>query len=181
MSILKWKTVDTVLTSTAPQQEHLSVAELLFRTSPFTTLDVLTARYVVYHLLDAVAITLISDVACTVFFVFSFVQRGKSAGVEDTSCTRCPAGKFQDETGKSTCKECPSGSTKDSKQGATSLADCTECSCPPGTYISDDCSCQHCPQGTYSEEPNQSDQTACLYCSSKFLVWYLWLTCTRCV
>jgi hypothetical protein len=41
-------------------------------------------------------------------------------------CILCPAGKFGEEEGSSSCQECPSG--KSSEQGSTECSDC------PGEY-----------------------------------------------
>jgi len=107
----------------------------------------------------------------------------------DSSCKLCPAGKYQDEYGKSNCKDCPVGmysaeegyaacincanGRAQALRGQTTCVECeagrhteTEraalCSgCLPGTYSKPDATgCLDCPKGKTSE----NRATECTFC-----------------
>ena len=75
--------------------------------------------------------------------------------VEGTGCISCPAGTYQNASGKSECIPCPAGEY----QSESGKSQCE--SCPAGTYTKYKGSirCIDCPPGSYQ---NASGQTNCL-------------------
>eukprot|EP00299_Pterocystis_sp_00344_P014753 c7324_g1_i4.p1 GENE.c7324_g1_i4~~c7324_g1_i4.p1 ORF type:complete len:413 (-),score=24.26 c7324_g1_i4:249-1487(-) len=71
-------------------------------------------------------------------------------------CSACTNGAWQDEIGKSSCKGCPSGQIiRDLIQVAPTTPPCQDC--PVGQYrIADRSYCSDCNAGTYQDKPGQS-------------------------
>ena len=102
------------------------------------------------------------------FFIYCTTQKGQfqdSDNYNEDSCTNCPKGEYQDETGKSSCKDCPSGNSN-GMEGARNTAECDRSSCPTGKYGLEP-PCQDCPQGKYLDEAGQTEQSDCKACPSK--------------
>lgn len=81
-----------------------------------------------------------------------------TAGTETDNCTKCEAGTYQDQPGKTSCKQCPAG-TYQNEQGKDSCN-----SCEAGTYQDEQgkASCKSCPAGTSQANTRQSSCIICL-------------------
>ncbi|MCR4881334.1 MAG: hypothetical protein K6A44_05215, partial [bacterium] len=76
----------------------------------------------------------------------------------------CPAGQYQDETGKTTCKNCSAG-TYQNETGKTSCKNCSV-----GTYQNETgkTSCKNCDADSYQDE---TGKTSCKNCPSNSGTW----------
>ena len=75
-----------------------------------------------------------------------------------TSCSECLAGTYQNEAGKTSCKKCAGGKT--SASGASTSQDCT--SCPKGSFAGPGSSvCIPCPSGFYQ---HLTEKSVCYGC-----------------
>ena len=75
-----------------------------------------------------------------------------------TSCSECLAGTYQNEAGKTSCKKCAGGKT--SASGASTSQDCT--SCPKGSFSGPGSSvCIPCPSGFYQ---HLTEKSVCYGC-----------------
>ncbi|EGD80270.1 hypothetical protein PTSG_13064 [Salpingoeca rosetta] len=90
----------------------------------------------------------------------------------DTTCSSCPAGKFQDDYGRADCETCPS-SQYNPYTGRSSCRDCssgyyrsspsTQTRCQPGYRCPGSCSRIACSPGTYQ---NSYRQVSCKSCEA---------------
>ena len=89
---------------------------------------------------------------------------GSYASTEQALCTRCGAGRFQSQVGRSTCDVCPAGSS--CAEGAVAPVACSS-----GTVASqpERGVCADCPAGAYQRERGATGCTICRagsYCST---------------
>ena len=103
----------------------------------------------------------------TLYAQFTACGKGTYNEGDKPSCTKCAAGKYQNETGKTSCKSCPDGypnsaegadaQTKCYKNNSCSTSTCSEsgCNCwvssASGTYSYTDTCSTHCTLETCSK------------------------------
>ena len=108
----------------------------------------------------------ISETNCT---ACPFGQYGKDAATTATNsddwyhrlCLDCPAGKYQNETGKAylvSCKDCGLG-----KFSGTGQQNCDECDAGKFADVQGLSVCKECPHGKWQ---NQQSQSACKFCAA---------------
>jgi hypothetical protein len=91
---------------------------------------------------------------------------GKIAQADDTKCTNCMIGMYQNENGKGICKPCESGTWSDAV-GSSSSSNCKECK--KGTYstakgASANSTCNACPPGKHSQQVGAMNSQVCDLC-----------------
>lgn len=98
----------------------------------------------------------------------TLASAGGCRGSDDTVCTECSFGLFQDEIGSDkTCQvqpECPTGLWLSDPGTASVRRNCTECTvCPPGNFVFERCStvldtaCFFCDFGKFSDVENATE------------------------
>ncbi|XP_063614589.1 sushi, von Willebrand factor type A, EGF and pentraxin domain-containing protein 1-like isoform X2 [Penaeus indicus] len=88
---------------------------------------------------------------------------GTFARREETMCTPCPAGFYQDQSRQGSCKRCPSG-TYTRTTGTKSSLECVPV-CGYGTYSPTGLvPCLNCPRNSYTEAPPEDGFKECQAC-----------------
>lgn len=79
------------------------------------------------------------------------------------SCTTCPEGTYQHETGKSSCNKCDAG-TYNPNKGSTTKDACI--ACDAGTYQAEEgqSSCNKCDAGTHNPKKGSTTDADCIAC-----------------
>ena len=93
-----------------------------------------------------------------------YVRSSNAKGYHDgnADCTDCPAG-YNSQAGYPNCIACPAGFWQDNT-GRTPITNAQPCkSCPAGQYANGACTaCKICPKGSFNEDVNQP---ACKHCA----------------
>lgn len=145
---------DPVIHSSSGERSNVKtlLQKLILEDEQFTVEDILPNT-----VLDPASLTLTSEYACPVGQVVMVPDCvpcavGTFYDVTNKTCTACPRGTYQSETGQLQCSKCPTIARRPGVTigpGARSAADCKE-RCPAGKFLDHETGlCRPCGHGFY--------------------------------